>query len=239
MNDRLAKDGFVRLSNDHSTKCANQETLDAIAASLLNRKRGPKGYDGRSLIQVASLTDQSAFMSKYVLTNEVKRMMDEYLGKNWYWRATQCIVVPPHSPVQTLHRDYSIGPQKALTIVVSLTERNLHTLVEPGSHLEEYRPIYKQSKVDEDRKRRLARTVDVDCPSFAYDPYIFHAGNKWDADFADASRLFITFYAGNLEREEVEELDYANSFRSNGKKDDAKAKTYSILVCLFYKINPF
>lgn len=177
-------------------------------------KRGIKGMAGRRLLHVPierCMRKFERFFETFVFTTAVNSMLNEYLGEQWYVRGATIISVPPNASTQPIHRDYTCGRKKSVSIVLTLNEGLLHTLVEPKSHKQTY-DVQWRSPTSEQREAQLEKMTDVNSSMFAYDPFVKHAGNATAEDSENDARLFIICYAADLCEEDYKDMDSGHAF---------------------------
>jgi hypothetical protein len=125
--------------------------------------------------------------------------------------AIQKISALPGAAVQEVHRDHDLGRDKQITLVVSRSGRQVSTLFDAGSHLEEHVVLYRNAQRQKSEAERLSRMRS--CPNdgaVIYDAYIMHAGVANTGTEESMDQVFITFVETAVERDDAEALNYSN-----------------------------
>lgn len=124
--------------------------------------------------------------------------------------AVQSIVAPPLSVAQELHRDTDRGSGNLVTLVVSCNGAPLRTRIQPRSHLEEHRILYRSSERAADLAVRERATLAPGSTSLLYDGALYHGGGANPSTEPDDARLFFLFVDASKEPDLIEEIAEAN-----------------------------
>jgi hypothetical protein len=131
--------------------------------------------------------------------------------------AIQSIVAPPRSGAQELHRDTDRGSGCLQTLVVSCNGQPLRTRLQPRSHCEEHRIIYRSAERLADLALREASVIVPGRKALLYDGAIYHGGGANLSDDPDDARLFFVFVDINKDAELLREIADANYISSSTK----------------------
>ena len=156
-------------------------------AQGIQNHKGARVRGGRRMIRFRAIISEDVILCR---TLEWARLSFPELN-HYDFVLCQCIVVPPHSLEQPVHRDHQLGPKQSLTLVLNLEDGGNVTTLFQGS-VGKHR--YQKNSV-----------CSLNQPCVLFDSFLRHAGAKNDSD-QERFQIFFTYVRCDLPDSETRQL---------------------------------